>query len=186
MKLFTIDRDHNMAVYAAAEQVPAEDHIHSFGHQRELAKLVEFLSGEELVQIWNSFAGVAPFGELKPVKKFTDRQTAIMRIWKSVQRLEPPVAPPSAHRGRKGKRSSMEPATKATMPAVRAGSKKAHILELLRRPEGATLSELVKATGWQGHSVRGFLSGSLTKKMGLHVESFKKEDGARAYRIFDR
>jgi hypothetical protein len=41
----------------------------------------------------------------------------------------------------------------------------------------------MKATGWQAHSVRGFISGSLTKKMGLKVESIKREDGERAYRI---
>jgi RHS repeat-associated protein len=89
MKVFTIDRDDHIAVYAAAEQVPAGDHIRSFSHQGELARLLEFLSGAELVQIWNRFAGVTPFGELKPVRKFTDRQAAITRIWKAVQRLEP-------------------------------------------------------------------------------------------------
>jgi hypothetical protein len=53
----------------------------------------------------------------------------------------------------------------------------------LRRPEGATLADIMSATGWQAHSVRGFLSGALGKKMGLTIESLKTPEGARAYRI---
>jgi len=52
----------------------------------------------------------------------------------------------------------------------------------MRRKEGATLAEIAKATDWQNHSIRGFISGQLTKKMGLTVESFKRADGERAYR----
>src|SRR5216683_2448056 len=48
---------------------------------------------------------------------------------------------------------------------------------------GVTLQELTKATGWQPHSVRGFLSGTIGRKMGTPVESFKSGDGERAYRI---
>ena len=55
------------------------------------------------------------------------------------------------------------------------------MLELLRRPKGATLAELAKATGWQNHSIRGFISGTLSKKMGLTVESTKNEANERAY-----
>ena len=60
---------------------------------------------------------------------------------------------------------------------ARDGSKAAKILDLLKRPNGATLKELMKATGWQAHSVRGFISGTLGKKMGLKVASAKDEDG---------
>jgi hypothetical protein len=62
-------------------------------------------------------------------------------------------------------------------------TKKQRVLELLRRNEGATIAELAKATDWQNHSIRGFLSGTLTKKMGLKVESEKHEAGERTYRI---
>jgi hypothetical protein len=72
---------------------------------------------------------------------------------------------------------------RTTAPAVRRGSKTAKILALLGRPGGASLAELKKATGWQAHSVRGFLSGAVKKKMGLRVASNKREDGERAYRI---
>jgi hypothetical protein len=62
-------------------------------------------------------------------------------------------------------------------------SKKNIILDLLRRPKGATMAEIAKATDWQNHSIRGFISGNLTKKMGLTVESTKNEAGDRCYRV---
>ena len=61
-------------------------------------------------------------------------------------------------------------------------SKKAIVLDLLKRAEGATLKEIMSATAWEAHSVRGFISGSLGKKMGLKIESEKRADGVRAYR----
>jgi hypothetical protein len=62
-------------------------------------------------------------------------------------------------------------------------SKKSIVLDLLRRPKGATMAEIAKATDWQNHSIRGFISGNLTKKMGLTVGSGKNEAGERTYRI---
>jgi hypothetical protein len=53
---------------------------------------------------------------------------------------------------------------------------------MLKRPEGATLAAIMKATSWQAHSVRGFISG-MGKKMGLAVTSTKGEDGERTYSI---
>lgn len=65
----------------------------------------------------------------------------------------------------------------------REGSKKQIVLDLLRRKDGATMAEIAKATDWQNHSIRGFISGQLTKRMGLTVESAKNESGERTYRI---
>ena len=65
----------------------------------------------------------------------------------------------------------------------RESSKKSIVLDLLRRPKGATLAEIAKATDWQNHSIRGFISGNVTKKMGLKVESTKNEAGERSYRV---
>jgi hypothetical protein len=64
--------------------------------------------------------------------------------------------------------------------APRQGTKAARILELLTRPHGASVAELIQATGWQPHSIRGHLSG-VRKKMGLTVTCAKNEDGRCQY-----
>jgi hypothetical protein len=71
----------------------------------------------------------------------------------------------------------------AKAKGARDGSKTAEILNLLKRHGGATLKELIKATGWLPHSVRGFLSGKVGQKMGLTVTSTKGEDGERTYSV---
>jgi hypothetical protein len=71
---------------------------------------------------------------------------------------------------------------KKAAPA-RTGTKAARVLDLLKRPGGVTLKSLMKMTGWQAHSVRGFLSGTLGKKLRTPVESFKSAAGERAYRL---
>ncbi len=65
----------------------------------------------------------------------------------------------------------------------REGSKTSTVMALLERKGGATLTEVMKATGWQAHSVRGFISGTLGKRMGRTVESNKREDGERVYQL---
>ena len=74
-------------------------------------------------------------------------------------------------------------ARKPAAPGPRPGSKTAKLLQLLERSGGATLHDLMKATDWQAHSVRGYLSGTLRKKMSLKVESTKREDGDRVYSL---
>jgi hypothetical protein len=65
----------------------------------------------------------------------------------------------------------------------RPGSKSAKVVALLNRLHGASLKELQKATGWQAHSIRGFLSGTVAGKMGLKVSSIKTESGERRYAV---
>jgi hypothetical protein len=67
--------------------------------------------------------------------------------------------------------------------APRAESKSAKVIEMISRAQGASLNAIMKATDWQAHSVRGFISGTLGKKMGLTIESAKREDGERVYSI---
>jgi len=94
MTTFAIDTDNTITAYVAGDLIP-EDHPR-FSTEKELAKLAANWPAERLVEIWNGFAGVPPFGDLKPVKKFTDRKTAVVRIWKAVQALTPSPAPQAA------------------------------------------------------------------------------------------
>ena len=81
------------------------------------------------------------------------------------------------------KPKAARPEKAAKEKGVREGSKTETILALLKRTGGVTAKELMKATGWQPHSVRGFLSGTIGKKMGLTVTSTKGEDGERTYSV---
>ena len=117
---------------------------------------------KRLVEIWNSLPGVTP------VEKFTSRQIALERIWRAVQ------SPEQARGKAQGKGGQAK-------VRFREGSKAAQVYALLCRPEGATVPEIQSLTGWQRHSVRGFLSASV-RKQGRSVRSFER-GGERVYRV---
>jgi hypothetical protein len=60
--------------------------------------------------------------------------------------------------------------------AVRQGTKQARMIELLKRPEGATVEQIAEATGWQHHTIRGAISGALKKRLGLTIEATRTRD----------
>ncbi|MGE0666178.1 MAG: DUF3489 domain-containing protein [Sphingomonadales bacterium] len=70
-----------------------------------------------------------------------------------------------------------------TARTPREGTKQAALIAMLRAPKGATIAEVVAATGWQQHTVRGAIAGALKKKLGLEVTSEKVEGRGRVYRI---
>jgi len=187
MTTFTIDCDNNITAFASLKEAKAADIAGAeyFSSQEELEQLAESWSpagtrgrgSSKLIELWNSLPGVTP------VKKFTDRKTALARIWRAAQALTPPGAPQGAQGAPKEAKATKKATRRQKGAPAREGSKKAQILELLRQAGGATLKDLTSTTGWQAHSVRGFISGSLGKKMGLKVESFKTPQGDRAYRV---
>src|ERR1700722_1832633 len=87
MSTLTIDGENNITSFA--ELPPGADHSQSFSTAKELAKLTAEWPVSRLIDTWNSFAGVAPFDELKPIKKFTSRKAAITRIFQAGARLSP-------------------------------------------------------------------------------------------------
>jgi hypothetical protein len=195
MNTFTIDANNNVKAFASLDDARAAK-IHDaeyFGSCSELTKLVASWPRNRPVEIWNGFAGVAPFTALKPVKKFTDRKVAVERIWTAIQVLLANVAKPAtrvaAEKGKrgkgapKGKRRHTAPVAAKDARVAREGSKKAEVVDLMRRSQGATLTEIMELTGWQAHTVRGFVSGTLIKKLSLNVESFLSKEKERTYRL---
>jgi hypothetical protein len=196
MNAFVIDSDNSITVFGAGESAPEAEGSETFKSVDELQQLAKGWPASRLVEIWNGIPGFTP------VKKFTDRSTAVARIWRAIQSLgggvgpqAPDVATEPARSGKKAVKAKKGTRAKTVAKAgkssrkakaagaVREGSKTAKVLSLLRPPKGATLKELMKATGWQAHSVRGFLSGAVGKKMGLAVASTKRENGDRVYKL---
>jgi hypothetical protein len=163
---YTIGDRNEIAVYAEAFE-PAEG-VPQFRTHAELAALSANWPGSRLLEIWNGLPNITP------VKKFTNRQTAVRRIWDALQ------PPKETQEVRKPKPNKTK--TKTREISKHPGIKSEAVIALLRQPGGATLQALMRATGWQAHSVRGFISGHVTKKMRLKVRSFTR-DGQRVYSI---
>ena len=127
-------------------------------------------------------AAVAP--EKATAKKTTSPKKGAPKGQKNAKGAKPkPAAAAQPKKAAPAKTAKEPKAAKPTAEGIRAGSKTATILDLLRRAKGATLAEIMEASSWQAHSVRGFISGTLGKKMGLSVKSEKREDGTRVYSI---
>jgi hypothetical protein len=92
------------------------------------------------------------------------------------------VAPERARAKKKATQANKTPLAAADKK-TREGSKTETILTLMKQPHGTTLKAIMEATNWQAHSVRGFISGTVGKKMGLTVESSRGTDGERTYSI---
>ncbi len=220
--ILVLSKDNFMTVLgsmAEAERQPESEH---FTGLEELSELAANWPASRLVEIWNNLPGVSP------IKKFTDRKTAVSRIWKALQELnasgpvQAETPQPEAEATQATKRrsesaettESKEPEASTPEPeqdadvapqaadvapeeagspkkttrakrertgTPREGSKADIILSLLKREGGASLQELMDAAGWQKHSVRGFLAGTVNKKMGLNLTSKKEESGERRY-----
>jgi hypothetical protein len=90
--------------------------------------------------------------------------------------------PKAQAKAKPSRRSKTPAATATTTSAEPRVTKEQMVIQALCRPEGATVEEMMELTGWQAHSVRGFLSGTAKKKLGLTVERIT-EDGRTVYRV---
>ena len=205
MTTYTIDTENSITAHASKQEAGDGE---TFSNQQELSSLVAGWPASRLIEVWNGIPGLTPVKKFtdrksgvariwkaiqsldggaatesattapKPPKKAkaTTRQAKKTKVVaKQGKKAAPAAKPPS--KAVKGKRAVVKPA------AARDGSKKAEILDLIQRKGGATLGQIMKATGWQAHSVRGCISGALGKKMGLTVASERRADGERVYSI---
>jgi hypothetical protein len=92
------------------------------------------------------------------------------------QAAEAPAAAKRKAKAKTAKPTKQTKAAPADKPTPRAGTKQAKLIELLRRPEGATVEQIAAATGWQHHTIRGAISGALKKKLGLKVEATRTRE----------
>ena len=101
--------------------------------------------------------------------------------------IEPVVASAvaSARKPKQEPEQAADGADPATPVVLRSGTKQAQIIAMLQRPEGATVVEMVEATGWLAHTVRGAISGALKKKLGLPVSAEKIEGRGMVYKLPD-
>ncbi len=193
---------------AAASTTPFD----LFTDQKELAELLASWPAQRWVATYNSLPGVKPVKSLKDPKTAASKIWERVAKLGQMVAPEPvaaksEAAPAKPKGGKKGKagaqaakgaplqgqagkkataaQSAPQAKKAAKAPAAtgpREGSKTAHVIEMLRRKSGATISEIMKTMGWQRHTVRGFMAGAM-KKAGFTVESFKPAGGERSYRL---
>lgn len=91
--------------------------------------------------------------------------------------------PPAESKAKRTRAAKPGKAKKDNPARTRDGTKQALLMDLLKRPNGATIADIVEVTGWQPHTVRGAIAGALKKRLGLTVTSEKVEGRGRVYRI---
>jgi hypothetical protein len=123
-------------------------------------------------------AHVAP--EKAPSKKGASQKKGAPKGQKTAKGAKTKAATPKKE-AKAGKKAA-KPARTKEASAPRAESKGAKIIEMIGRAKGATLAEIMKATAWQAHSVRGFIS-TAAKKNRIKIESSKNDSGDRVYKI---
>ena len=190
MATFTINDDNNITVYQSAEQAAqtGDSTATNFDSQAALAKVSGDWPLSRFVEIWNTIPGKTP------VNKFADRKKAVARIWTAIQPLAgeaQPIEPEAKPKkpAKNPKPAKKVKAAKKAAPRAKCGdkeaersNKKAEVIAMMKRAKGATLAEIMEFSGWQAHTVRGFVS-ILGSKGGETIESSKNAAGERLYKI---
>jgi hypothetical protein len=184
MKFYVIDKSNRIVVRESSADNAPQANFLQFSTEAELMKLAVELPTSKLISIWNNLPGVAL------VARFTSRKVAISRIWQALRTLPQETSGQSSGRGDSRLRSGRTKiAVNNSVPDSKKsanspdGTRTGVILTLLNRTGGATIDDLRQATGWKSHSVRGFISGTIRKKMNLQIASDRNESGVRVYRV---
>jgi len=160
MAQYVITEDNTILAYEAAPDGTA-----AFRSYTELEHLTRECKGTELVTFYNNLASAQG---VDAVRKFTNHETGVKRLWKLIEQL--PITPRAP--------LPEPPADDSAVVVLRGATKKETVLSLVQRPPGATLEELMDATGWQAHSVRGFLS---VQKRDYTIERIARPENMYAY-----
>jgi Protein of unknown function (DUF3489) len=186
--MFSIDDDFNI-LYS---EYPIADVI-NFSTEAALLNIadVRHWSREDLEKIWNSFAGVVPFGDCKPAKRIKNRPTAVRMIWNAIQRLAPEedrksvmatVRGPAPAAPKKPKEAAKRQSRSASVSRERRHGNLKILMAMLGRKTGVTVAEAMERTGWTAtHTVRGRIS--ILGSKGTKIERFKDGTRGTAYRI---
>ena len=171
---------------------------------RNVLPLPRSLRGNAANKVVGALLSRGLIGE-RVTKKQTKADPALNRIWRNDEDgravllqitdaglaaigVEPEGAESAPTGATKAPADDAAPDAAATKPApkartARGGTKQALLIEMLRAENGATIAEIVEATGWQPHTVRGAIAGALKKKLGLDVISEKVEGRERVYKL---
>jgi len=168
-RTYWIGTDDSVNVLEAGAEKSADVAV-SFATLDELMIATSHWRMPQVVSVWNKLDGA------RPVTRFENRRIAVERLWRAIERLS---SNPAAGKTKSRKKKRVGQSKSGRQ------SKSERIMDLLRAPGGTTLAALMEATGWQAHSVRGFLSGKLSKQLGLRVESSRRE-GQRVYALAPR
>ena len=175
-RVFAIAADNTIAVSTSTEQRHGKGRAAQFTNEKQLSALAAHWPSGRLVDIWNNLPGV------RKVAKFTDRQTGVGRIWRAIEPLAPHVGAHAASGADRGQSRGTAASPSGQPVVARADTKAARVIALLKQPAGATLKAIMALTGWQSHSVRGFITAHVRQKLNYRVQSFKR-GGERVYRI---
>ena len=168
-RTYWIAADDTIGVLPAEAAMPP-DALSTFSSFEELVAVTREWPMPRFVKVWNQLPGQ------RSVTRFENRRIAVERLWREVQNL--PEQTPCLAAGTTKERTRENP----TPPSAAKGSKARSIIALLEAPGGATLSALIEVTDWQAHTVRGFLSRTVSKQLGLPLQSFRHK-GERTYAL---